>query len=175
MSVIRGISDPIAVAAMADGIKLWRLANDVYRLEGVGHWPLLGAPDLIASVIFIDCRRHEVMGFLQWCPHRSLVPDLSRARQAIMPIVDILFANVPEVMDKISQPEDCRARGSMEDFAEISVSRRHMTQPEIGGCDFVGMSAHDHRRQPPARVGQSLNEASSCWKQSGICWRLVPA
>ena len=52
MSVIRGISDAIAIEAMADRIKLWRLANDVYRLKDVGHWPLFGAPDLFASAIF---------------------------------------------------------------------------------------------------------------------------
>jgi len=51
MTVIWGTSDPIAVEAMADRIKLWRPATDVCKLSGVGHWPSLEAPAFITDAI----------------------------------------------------------------------------------------------------------------------------
>ncbi len=51
MTVIWGTSDPIAIEAMADRIKLWRPATDVYKLAGVGHWPSLEAPEFITDTI----------------------------------------------------------------------------------------------------------------------------
>ena len=51
MTVIWGTSDPIAIEAMADRIKLWRPETDVYKLEGIGHWPSLEASDFISDAI----------------------------------------------------------------------------------------------------------------------------
>ena len=51
MTVIWGKEDPVAVEPMADRIKAWRPETDLYKLEGVGHWPSIEAPDFIAEAI----------------------------------------------------------------------------------------------------------------------------
>lgn len=51
MTVIWGTEDPVAKVAMADRVKAWRPETDLYKLEGVGHWPSIEAPDVIAAAI----------------------------------------------------------------------------------------------------------------------------
>ena len=51
MTVIWGKDDPVAVEPMADRVKAWRPETDLYKLEGVGHWPSIEAPDFIAEAI----------------------------------------------------------------------------------------------------------------------------
>jgi pimeloyl-ACP methyl ester carboxylesterase len=51
MTVIWGTSDPVAIEAMADRVKAWRPETDLYKLEGIGHWPSVEAPDVIAEAI----------------------------------------------------------------------------------------------------------------------------
>lgn len=51
MTVIWGLDDPVALVSMADRIKAWRPQTVLYKLEGVGHWPSIEAPDFIANVI----------------------------------------------------------------------------------------------------------------------------
>jgi pimeloyl-ACP methyl ester carboxylesterase len=51
MTVIWGLDDPVAKPAMADRVKAWRPETDLYKLEGVGHWPSIEAPDFIAEAI----------------------------------------------------------------------------------------------------------------------------
>jgi len=51
MTVIWGEDDPVAVEPMAERIKAWRPYTDLYLLEGVGHWPSIEAPDVIAEAI----------------------------------------------------------------------------------------------------------------------------
>ena len=51
MTVIWGLDDPVALVPMADRVKAWRPETDLYKLEGVGHWPSIEAPDFIAEAI----------------------------------------------------------------------------------------------------------------------------
>jgi len=51
LTVIWGNDDPVAVVAMADRVKAWRPETDLYKLEGIGHWPSIEAPDFVAEVI----------------------------------------------------------------------------------------------------------------------------
>ncbi len=51
MTVIWGTDDPVAIEPMAERIKAWRPETDLYKLEGVGHWPSIEAPDFIAEAI----------------------------------------------------------------------------------------------------------------------------
>ena len=51
MTVIWGKDDPVAIEPMADRVKAWRPETDLYKLEGVGHWPSIEAPDFIAEAI----------------------------------------------------------------------------------------------------------------------------
>lgn len=51
MTVLWGLDDPVALEPMADRIKAWRPQTVLYKLEGVGHWPSIEAPEHIAEVI----------------------------------------------------------------------------------------------------------------------------
>lgn len=51
MTVLWGLDDPVALEPMADRIKAWRPQTVLYKLEGVGHWPSIEAPEDIAEVI----------------------------------------------------------------------------------------------------------------------------
>jgi pimeloyl-ACP methyl ester carboxylesterase len=51
MTVIWGLDDPVALEPMADRIKAWRPQTTLFKLEGVGHWPSIEAPEIIAEVI----------------------------------------------------------------------------------------------------------------------------
>ena len=51
MTVIWGLDDPVALVPMADRIKAWRPQTMLFKLEGVGHWPSIEAPDVIAKAI----------------------------------------------------------------------------------------------------------------------------
>ena len=51
MTVIWGTSDPVAIEAMADRVKLWRPETDLYKLEGIGHWPSIEASEFISEAI----------------------------------------------------------------------------------------------------------------------------
>ena len=51
MTVLWGLDDPVAKVAMADRVKAWRPETDLYKLEGIGHWPSIEAPDIIAEAI----------------------------------------------------------------------------------------------------------------------------
>lgn len=51
MSVYWGVDDPVAIVTMADRMKAWRPETDLYKLEGIGHWPSIEAPDIIADAI----------------------------------------------------------------------------------------------------------------------------
>ena len=51
MTVLWGKDDPVAVLPMADRIKAWRPYTTLYKLDGVGHWPSIEAPDVIAEAI----------------------------------------------------------------------------------------------------------------------------
>jgi pimeloyl-ACP methyl ester carboxylesterase len=51
MTLLWGVEDPVAVIAMADRIKKERPYTDLYKLEGVGHWPSIEAPDVIGDAI----------------------------------------------------------------------------------------------------------------------------
>ncbi len=51
MTVIWGLDDPVALEPMANRIKAWRPQTTLFKLEGVGHWPSIEAPDVIAQVI----------------------------------------------------------------------------------------------------------------------------
>ena len=51
MTVIWGKDDPVAVEPMADRVKAWRPVTDLYKLEGVGHWPSIEAPAVISDAI----------------------------------------------------------------------------------------------------------------------------
>ncbi len=51
MTLIWGIEDPIAVIAMADRVKKERPYTDLYKLQGVAHWPSIEAPDQIGDAI----------------------------------------------------------------------------------------------------------------------------
>jgi len=51
LTVIWGVDDPVAVVAMADRVKAWRPETDLYKLEGIGHWPSIEAPDYISEAI----------------------------------------------------------------------------------------------------------------------------
>jgi pimeloyl-ACP methyl ester carboxylesterase len=48
LTVVWGVDDPIAVAAMADRIEAARPGARVVRLDGVGHYPMVEAPDRFA-------------------------------------------------------------------------------------------------------------------------------
>ena len=52
MTVIWGKDDPVAILPMAERIKAWRPYTPLYKLEGVGHWPSIEAPDFVADVVF---------------------------------------------------------------------------------------------------------------------------
>jgi pimeloyl-ACP methyl ester carboxylesterase len=51
MTVLWGVDDPIAKLVMAERVKAWRPETDLYKLEGIGHWPSIEAPDVIAEAI----------------------------------------------------------------------------------------------------------------------------
>jgi pimeloyl-ACP methyl ester carboxylesterase len=51
MTVIWGLDDPVALESMADRVKAWRPETDLYKLKGIGHWPSIEAPDVIAEAI----------------------------------------------------------------------------------------------------------------------------
>ncbi len=51
MTVNWGLDDPVVLGPMADRIKAWRPQTTLFKLEGVGHWPAIEAPDFIAKVI----------------------------------------------------------------------------------------------------------------------------
>jgi len=53
LTVVWGTADPIAVAAMADRLQAQRADARVVRLDGVGHYPMLEAPER-----FLDAVRH---------------------------------------------------------------------------------------------------------------------
>ena len=42
---------PVAVEPKADRVKAWRPVTDLYKLEGVGHWPSIEAPAVISDAI----------------------------------------------------------------------------------------------------------------------------
>jgi pimeloyl-ACP methyl ester carboxylesterase len=51
MTVIWGKDDPVALEVMADRVKAWRPETDLYKLDGIGHWPSIEAPDVISGAI----------------------------------------------------------------------------------------------------------------------------
>jgi pimeloyl-ACP methyl ester carboxylesterase len=51
MTVLWDLDDPVALESMADRVKAWRPETDLYKLEGIGHWPSIEAPDVIAEAI----------------------------------------------------------------------------------------------------------------------------
>ncbi|MGI9294543.1 MAG: alpha/beta fold hydrolase [Pseudomonadales bacterium] len=51
MTVLWGLDDPVAKEVMADRVKAWRPETDLYKLEGIGHWPSIEAPEVIADAI----------------------------------------------------------------------------------------------------------------------------
>ena len=51
LTVIWGKDDPVAIVAMADRVKAWRPYTTLYKLDGVGHWPSIEAPDFVADVV----------------------------------------------------------------------------------------------------------------------------
>ena len=51
MTVIWGLDDPVALESMADRVKAWRPETDLYKLQGIGHWPSIEAPDFVAEAI----------------------------------------------------------------------------------------------------------------------------
>ena len=51
LTVYWGKDDPVAVLPMADRIKAWRPYTTLYKLDGIGHWPSIEAPDVIAEGI----------------------------------------------------------------------------------------------------------------------------
>jgi len=51
MTVIWGLDDPVALEPMADRVKAWRPETDLYKREGIGHWPSIETPDFIAEAI----------------------------------------------------------------------------------------------------------------------------
>jgi pimeloyl-ACP methyl ester carboxylesterase len=51
MTVIWGLDDPVALEPMANRVKAWRPETDLYKLEGVGHWPSIEVPDVISEAI----------------------------------------------------------------------------------------------------------------------------
>ncbi len=51
LTVLWGLDDPVALEPMADRVKAWRPETDLYKLEGIGHWPSIEAPDVIAEAI----------------------------------------------------------------------------------------------------------------------------
>jgi pimeloyl-ACP methyl ester carboxylesterase len=51
MTLLWGAEDPVALVAMADRVKENRPYTDYRRLEGVGHWPMIEAPDYVADRI----------------------------------------------------------------------------------------------------------------------------
>ena len=53
MTVIWGVDDPVAIVAMADRVKAWRPYTTLYKLDGVGHWPSIEAPDFVAEAVLV--------------------------------------------------------------------------------------------------------------------------
>jgi len=51
LTVLWGLDDPVALESMADRVKAWRPETDLYKLKGIGHWPSIEAPDVIAEAI----------------------------------------------------------------------------------------------------------------------------
>jgi len=51
MTVIWGLDDPVALEPMADRVKTWRPETDLYKREGIGHWPSIETPEFIADAI----------------------------------------------------------------------------------------------------------------------------
>lgn len=51
MTLIWGVQDPVAVAAMADRVKRERPYTDLYKYDDVAHWPSIEAPIRIADAI----------------------------------------------------------------------------------------------------------------------------
>jgi len=51
LTVIWGLDDPVALEPMADRVKAFRPETTLFKLEGVGHWPSIEAPDFIADTI----------------------------------------------------------------------------------------------------------------------------
>lgn len=51
MTLIWGVEDPVAKIEMADRVKRERPYTDYYRMDGVGHWPIIEIPDFVAETI----------------------------------------------------------------------------------------------------------------------------
>ncbi len=51
MTLLWGVEDPVAVIAMADRVKKNRPVTDLYKIEGVSHWPMIEAPEYIGDAI----------------------------------------------------------------------------------------------------------------------------
>jgi pimeloyl-ACP methyl ester carboxylesterase len=51
MTLIWGVEDPVAQVAMGDRVKKERPYTDYYRMDGVGHWPIIEIPDFVAETI----------------------------------------------------------------------------------------------------------------------------
>lgn len=51
MSLLWGVEDPVAVIAMADRVKKERPYTDLYKLEGVAHWPSIEVPEYFGDAI----------------------------------------------------------------------------------------------------------------------------
>jgi pimeloyl-ACP methyl ester carboxylesterase len=51
LTVVWGTDDPIAVPAMVDRLAVGRPDARVVRLEGVGHYPMVEAPDRFAAAV----------------------------------------------------------------------------------------------------------------------------
>jgi len=51
LTVIWGVEDPVALLAMADRVKKERPYTDLYKLDDVGHWPSIEAPDRLGDAI----------------------------------------------------------------------------------------------------------------------------
>jgi pimeloyl-ACP methyl ester carboxylesterase len=51
LTIVWGIDDPIAVPAMADRLVAARPEARVVRLDGVGHYPMVEAPDRFVAAV----------------------------------------------------------------------------------------------------------------------------
>jgi pimeloyl-ACP methyl ester carboxylesterase len=51
MTLLWGVEDPVAVIAMAERVKKERPYTDLYKLDGVGHWPSIEVPEYFGDAI----------------------------------------------------------------------------------------------------------------------------
>ena len=51
LTLLWGVEDPVAVIAMADRVKTERPYTDLYKLQGVAHWPSIEVPEYFADAV----------------------------------------------------------------------------------------------------------------------------